>query len=90
MVENIDSKELVSLVDTASGDFVSASEAFADISALFQAIAAASPADAMIHRLARLGEDLADRRAADYEKLQIDFNGHTERFMRALRAKEAS
>ncbi|SAK98115.1 hypothetical protein AWB80_07463 [Caballeronia pedi] len=92
MAKNIDSKELVSLIDRASGEMASAAEEFASLCTIFDAIIAATGGHSLAHRLAQLGRNNADRLAADFEESCSNYNAHTERFAGVLRlvAREAS
>lgn len=81
MIEQIDTKEIFSLVDNASGNFAFAHESFAQIAALFEAIAASLPDYSVGHRLAKLGEDVCDDRTSTFESMRDEYNGHVERYL---------
>ncbi len=81
MTDKLDAKEIFSLVDSASGNFAFAHESFAQIAALFEAIAASLPEYSVGHRLAKLGEDVCDDRTCTFESLRDEYNGHVERYL---------
>jgi hypothetical protein len=90
--EAVDLKEVVFLVDSASGLFALAMESHVDLGALFEAIIAATPGDCLVKRLASMGERLCDERANDFDCYREDYNLHTEQYMAALqeRSREPS
>ncbi|MBB5420801.1 hypothetical protein [Paraburkholderia atlantica] len=81
MAEEINAKEIFSLVDNASGIFAFAHESFEQIASLFEAIAASLPKHSVAHRLAKLGEDVCDDRASTFENSRDEYNGHVDRYL---------
>ena len=81
MTDELDVKEIFSLVDNASGQFALAHETFEQIAALFKSIAASLPEHTTGHRLAKLGEDLCEDRADTFEGTRDEYSQHTERYL---------
>jgi|GEM_PF-2726666 len=78
--DQIDTKEILSLVEMAVGQFASAAVSFADMGAIFEAIAAAAPRDSLMSRLANLGVSLCEQRECDFIEQQTEYEAHVERF----------
>ncbi|MBN3805896.1 hypothetical protein GXB81_22995 [Paraburkholderia sp. Ac-20336] len=81
MRNEIDTKEVVGLVDGASGSFAVAGETFQRVAALFGALVKALPEHSEARQLALLGEDLCEDRAETFLAFRDDYNAHTERFV---------
>lgn len=81
MTDQLDVKEIFSLVDNASGQFAFAHETFEQIAALFESIAASLPKHTTGHRLAKLGEDLCEDRANTFEGTRDEYNAHVDRYL---------
>ncbi|MBN3848348.1 hypothetical protein G3N58_16140 [Paraburkholderia sp. Ac-20342] len=78
--DQIDTKEILSLVEMAVGQFASAAASFVDVAAIFEAIAAAAPSGSLMSRLANLGIGLCEQRECDFIEQQITYEAHVERF----------
>ena len=81
MTDELDIKEIFSLVDNASGQFAFAQETFEQIAALFESIAESLPKNSAGHRLAKLGEDLCEDRANTFEENRDEYSGHVDRYL---------
>ena len=82
--EQLDAREIVSLVNLATSQFASAAASFVDTGAIFEAISASAPSGSLVNRLANLGMGLCEARESDFTEQQIAYEAHIERFDSAL------
>ncbi|WP_322008284.1 hypothetical protein [Paraburkholderia tropica] len=76
--------ELVDEIEQTVGLLASAAQSFADLSALFEAIAAASGAGSLASRLAQTGLNMAESLNCDFDRYSTDFGADVEQFSAAL------
>jgi len=86
--EQLDAKEILSLVESAAEQFESAAESFMGIGAIFEAITALAPMST-ISRLAELGKGLCEQHEFEFVEQQFAFAAHVDRFGPSLRPMEA-
>ncbi len=82
--EQIDIKEVVSHIDAASGLLAHATQSFADVGAIFEAIQASAAEGSLITRLAALGINNCASHDSDFIRYCDDYNAHAERYSAAL------
>lgn len=79
--EPVDLKEVGAAVDSASHLLAHAVESLSDAAAIFQAIAVASSAGTLAHRLARLGEVICEDRSSEFIEPRDTFYELADRFL---------
>lgn len=82
--QQLDVKEILSLVELAGGQFASAAVSFVDVGAVFEAIETAAPCGSLMSRLASLGINLCEARESDFTEQQTAYEAHVDRFESAL------
>jgi hypothetical protein len=75
---------VVDQLDQSTGLLASAAQSFADLSALFEAIGAASGAGSLANRLAQAGLNMAESLNCDFDRYSTEFGADVERFSVAL------
>ncbi|MBB5446467.1 MULTISPECIES: hypothetical protein [unclassified Paraburkholderia] len=86
VAEQLDVKEIVFAMDTATGLFAYANTSFSDLAAPFEAIqdSAGRGTDSLTSRLASLGRNLCDSLENDFSNYQDDYQARTECYSAAL------
>jgi hypothetical protein len=77
--EQIDTKEILSLIEQASEQFASNAMSFVDIGVIFEAIATVAPAS-LTGRLANLGKNLCEKCEFELAEQRSAYELHVERF----------
>lgn len=88
MPKDIDLKEIVSLIGSASVEFACASQSFTDISALFNALAALADNPSRVQELATLGARMSESNAAAFEEEGAIYREHGVGLAEQLRSAE--